>query len=212
MNTPATATLEHIYGEDAAKASARYQHLAEEFEKNFGAKDVTYYSAPGRTEIIGNHVDHNGGRILAASITMDTIAAAARTSDGKVTVVSEGYRPVVIDLDKAAQTPHCKGTLSLIAGILEGMKHFGFQVGGFQAYVTSEVIPSAGVSSSASFEMLICAILNHLYNDDKMDYAFYAKAGQFAENHFWDKASGLMDQMACAVGGTICLDFAEDVK
>ena len=212
MTIPTTEKLNIIYGNDTPEAAERYAHLEACFKKEFGAEPDNYFSAPGRTEIIGNHVDHNGGKILAAAITMDTICAAAKTNDGKVTIISEGFPAIEIDTAETENIEHCNGTLSLVAGILAGFRHFGFEAGSFRAYVTSKVIPSAGVSSSASFEMLVCSILNHFYNEGKMDYAYYAKIGQYAENVYWEKASGLMDQMACAVGGTILLDFKEDVK
>ncbi len=209
---PESTVLNGIYGEDAAKAKVRYEHLEEMYKKTFGDDRVSYFSAPGRTEIIGNHTDHNGGKILAGSITMDTIAAAAKRDDGIIRVVSEGYRPIELKAADFASVPTCKGTLSLIAGMLEACSKWGYSFGGFNAYVTTEVISSAGVSSSASFEMLLCAILNAFFNDGKIDVADYARIGQYAENHYWEKASGLMDQMACAVGGTILLDFADGVK
>ncbi len=183
--------LERIYGDKASQAEGRYESLEKNFREKFGESVPEFFSAPGRTEIIGNHTDHNGGRILAASIEMDTIAAAARTDSPVVTIIS----------------------VSLVAGILAGALKFGYQIGGFNAYVSTQVISSAGVSSSASFEMLVCAIINHFFNEGKIDYAHYARMGQYAENVYWKKASGLMDQMACAVGGTILLDFGGgDVK
>lgn len=209
---PTESVLHRIYGEDTAKAKVRYEHLALMYKETFGEGDVAYFTAPGRTEIIGNHTDHNGGKILAGSITMDTIAAAAKRDDGIINVVSEGYTPITLKAADYAKAPTCRGTLSLIAGMLEACDKMGFAFGGFNAYVTTEVISSAGVSSSASFEMLLCAILNAFFNDGKIDVADYARIGQYAENHYWEKASGLMDQMACAVGGTIVLDFGGGVK
>ena len=206
--------LERIYGEKASQAEGRYESLEKNFREKFGESVPEFFSAPGRTEIIGNHTDHNGGRILAASIEMDTIAAAARTDSPVVTIISEGYRdPIVVDTSALDKVPLCKGSVSLVAGILAGALKFGYQIGGFNAYVSTQVISSAGVSSSASFEMLVCAIINHFFNEGKIDYAHYARMGQYAENVYWKKASGLMDQMACAVGGTILLDFGGgDVK
>ncbi len=206
--------LERIYGEKASQAEGRYESLEKNFREKFGESVPEFFSAPGRTEIIGNHTDHNGGRILAASIEMDTIAAAARTDSPVVTIISEGYRdPIVVDTSELDKVPLCKGSVSLVAGILAGALKFGYQIGGFNAYVSTQVISSAGVSSSASFEMLVCAIINHFFNEGKIDYAHYARMGQYAENVYWKKASGLMDQMACAVGGTILLDFGGgDVK
>ena len=212
IQIPGTRELEKIYGQDAGAAAQRYAVLAAGFSAQFGAQElpaekVRFFSAPGRTEIIGNHTDHNGGRILAASITMDTIAAAAPTGEDTVQIVSEGYAPVILDLKRLGEVPKCEGTLSLAAGMLEAAQTYGYRVGGFCAYITSQVIPSAGVSSSASFEMLLCAVLNELFNDGSMDLSHYARIGQYAENVWWKKSSGLMDQMACAAGGTIALDF-----
>lgn len=206
-------TVQQIYGEATeAEAEARYGHLGKKCRELFGEAELRYFSAPGRTEIIGNHTDHNGGRILAASITLDTICAAAKTEEPVITIVSEGYRPISVDLRKLSEIPKESGSLSLVAGIAEAAKKFGFHVGGFNAYVTTKVIAAAGVSSSASFEMLVCTVINHFFNEGKIDYASYARMGQYAENQWWNKASGLMDQMACAVGGTILLDFSDGVK
>ncbi len=213
MGFPSTETLERVYGEDAGRAGERLRGLAERYEERFGAGDPEFFSAPGRTEIIGNHTDHNGGKILAASITMDSIGAAARTDDGIVTIWSEGYpEAIVVDTAAIDKIPHGGGSTTLVAGMLEAATRRGYRIGGFNAVASSEVIPSAGVSSSASFEMLVCEIVNHLYNDDAIEVADYARIGQYAENVWWDKASGLMDQMACAAGGTILLDFSDGVK
>lgn len=204
--------IEALYGEESERAQKRYAHLQEKFTEEFGEAELRYFSAPGRTEIIGNHTDHNGGQILAGSITLDTICAAAPTDDGIITIVSEGYRPVSVDTKALSETPKEDGSKSLVAGMAEAAENFGYKVGGFRAYVTSEVIASAGVSSSASFEMLVCTVLNAFYNDGKMSIADYARMGQYAENHWWNKSSGLMDQMACAAGGVIFLDFSEGVR
>ena len=210
MKTPSTAALEKIYGESEVSRK-RYESLAENFEKMFHSDKMEFFTAPGRTEIVGNHTDHNGGKILAASISMDTIGAAYPSGDDTVTIVSEGYAgKVVIDLKKLADVPKNRGTLSLVAGMLTAAKKAGFQVSGFNVYVSTEVISAAGVSSSASFEMLICSIVNYFFNEGKMRCIDYARLGQYAENHYWDKASGLMDQMACAAGGTILLDFSKN--
>ena len=204
--------IEALYGEESERARKRSAHLQEKFTEEFGEAELRYFSAPGRTEIIGNHTDHNGGQILAGSITLDTICAAAPTDDGIITIVSEGYRPVSVDTKALSETPKEDGSKSLVAGMAEAAENFGYKVGGFRAYVTSEVIASAGVSSSASFEMLVCTVLNAFYNEGKMSIADYARMGQYAENHWWNKSSGLMDQMACAAGGVIFLDFSEGVR
>ena len=212
MKTPSMEALEKIYGEDAAAATERYEALAKGFEREYGEAEVTYFTAPGRTEIVGNHTDHNGGRVIAASITLDTIGAAVPTDRAEINVISEGYSPIRINLDKISSVPKESGTLSLIAGMVEGARNMGYKVGGFDAYCSTNVIAAAGVSSSASFEMLLCAIINEFYNGGKIPYSDYARIGQYSENHFWNKASGLMDQMACAVGGAIELDFSGEIS
>ena len=215
MRVPTIDELSRIYGTDATDAMARYQALASGFEARLGtpADDVAYFSAPGRTEIIGNHTDHNGGKVLAASISMDSICVAVPTAGSRVRIVSEGYdEPIVIDLDHLDEVKPGPGSMTLVAGMLVALRQAGLTLGGFDAYASSEVIPSAGVSSSASFEMLVGTVVNHLFNGGDIDCSTIARAGQFAENHFWLKASGLMDQMACGVGGTIILDFSEGVR
>ena len=212
MRMPKSEVLQNIYGESDV-SGARYENLAAHFTELFGERDAEFFTAPGRTEIVGNHTDHNGGKIFAGSINMDTIGAAAMNEKNVITIVSEGYeRPIVVDLSDLSHAPKEQGSVSLVAGMAEAMTKMGYHVGGFDAYVSTEVIPSAGVSSSASFEMLVCAMLNYFYNDGQITYAEYARIGQYAENHFWNKASGLMDQMACAAGGAILLDFSDGVK
>ena len=214
MSTVSNVTLQLVYGDDAERAAERLEVLRARYREVFGEAEPEpeYFSAPGRTEIIGNHTDHNGGKILAASITMDTVAAAAPNGTSTVTIVSEGYPdPIVVDVEELESVPHCQGSVSLVAGMLAAAKNRGFKVSGFNATVSTEVIPAAGVSSSASFEMLVCVIVDHLFNGDTMTYEDYARIGQFSENTYWEKASGLMDQMACAVGGTIYLDFSDGV-
>ncbi len=212
MSFPSTEVLNQVYGESAAAAKVRLEELRSRYEELFGAADLAYFTAPGRTEIIGNHTDHNGGKILAASITMDTICAAAPNGTSMVNIASEGYPMVSLDISKLGEVPHCQGTPSLLAGMIESTIERGYAVNGFNATVSSEVIPAAGVSSSASFEMLVCAIINGLFNDNAIDVATFALIGRYAENVWWEKASGLLDQMACAVGGTILLDFSHGVN
>lgn len=211
MRLPKAEALEKIYGESKV-SKERFQSLAENFKKNFHQEEMEFFTAPGRTEIIGNHTDHNGGKILAASIDLDTIGAAYPNGTETVRIVSEGYgKAICVKVSQAAETEKMKGTLSLVAGMIDGAQKRGFQVSGFDMYVSTKVISSAGVSSSASFEMLFCSAVNYFFNDSKMDCADYARIGQYAENHFWNKSSGLMDQMACAAGGAILLDFSEGV-
>lgn len=210
MKLPSNETLVKIYGESEISGS-RYASLAENFKKNFGTDEMEFFTSPGRTEIVGNHTDHNGGKILAGSISMDTISAAYPNGTSEIRIVSEGYKKhIVVDLDHLDEVPTCNGSVSLVAGMMVAAREAGFQVGGFNAYVSTQVISAAGVSSSASFEMLVASIMNYFFNDGKMRYIDYARIGQFAENKYWEKGSGLMDQMACAVGGVIMLDFAKD--
>ena len=209
MQIPNEMLLKEVYGE-TEKSSQRFEKLAENYEKCFQSSQMEFFSAPGRTEIVGNHTDHNGGKVIAASINMDTIGAAFPNDSKIVEIVSEGYeKRVVIDVTQVDKVPKNHGTVSLVAGMIKAVQEFGFQISGFRAYISTEVISSAGVSSSASFEMLLCSMINYFFNDGKLDYTSYAKIGQYAENHYWDKASGLLDQMACAVGGLITIDFVE---
>ena len=208
VNAPAMDLLQKIYGAAANDAAARYEALISRYLADFGTCDtLRFFSAPGRTEILGNHTDHNGGKVIAASITMDTICAAAKNDENVVRINSEGHDPIVIPVADAAAWPERRGSKALVAGMIAGAIKEGWAAGGLNMTVSSTVLPSAGVSSSASFEMLFLSVLNALYNDGAYDYAAYARIGQYAENVFWDKASGLMDQMACAYGGAILLNF-----
>ncbi|HCL02890.1 MAG TPA: galactokinase [Lachnoclostridium phytofermentans] len=212
MRLPSLEILNKVYGESEASLK-RYEDLLQQFKEHFNSEQMEFFSAPGRTEIVGNHTDHNGGKILAASITLDTIGAAYPNNSNIISIFSEGYENEIrLDLTKIDEVPINQGTLSLIAGMMKATTNAGFKAAGFNAYISTSVISAAGVSSSASFEMLICSIINYFFNDSKMSYIDYAKIGQYAENKYWSKASGLMDQMACAVGGTISLDFSNDVK
>lgn len=210
-NMPAKEILENVYGE-SVKSGERFAHLSKCFAENFGDAEVEFFTSPGRTEMVGNHTDHNGGKIVAASISLDTIGAAAPNGTGTIRVLSEGYEKIEVEIANASSVPKKAGTKALIAGMVEALDKFGYKVEGFDAYVTTEVIAAAGVSSSASFEMLFCAMVNALFNDNKIELGDCARIGQYAENNFWLKSSGLMDQMACAAGGAILLDFADDIK
>ena len=207
----AVALLKQMYGENRVEENAaRYQLVADGFAKEFGDKAFEFFSAPGRTEIGGNHTDHNHGKVLAGSVHLDCVAAAAPNGTHTVNLISETYNQhLVINLDDLAPTEKTTGTEPLLKGIFAGLLEKGCKVEGFDAYVTSNVIGGAGVSSSASFEMLVCAITNHFFNEGKLEYGEYARAGQYAENVYWKKASGLMDQMACAAGGPILLDISD---
>ncbi len=188
----------------------RYRELLEGFRSKFGDKEVKLFSSPGRTEISGNHTDHNHGKVLAGSINLDCVGVAAQNGTARVNIVSTTFhQEFSIDLNHLEPSQKKAGTEDLVKGLLMGFKESGYEVGGFDAYITSNVISAAGVSSSAAFEMLLCSMLNTFFNEGRMNTVAYAHIGKYAENHYWDKASGLLDQMACAVGGLITIDFME---
>ncbi|NUU78019.1 galactokinase [Paenibacillus xylanilyticus] len=210
QSTEGQALLAQMYGQQQVEEqTARYTKLNATFEEYFGAQESSkLFSAAGRSEIGGNHTDHNHGKVLAGSITLDTIAVAAPTTESVITFYSEGYdKKYVIDLNDLTPKAEDDGTTALIRGMAAGFGEFGYKVGGFQAYISSNVFSASGLSSSASFEMLICTILNHFYNDGSLDVVVMSKIGQYAENQYWNKPSGLLDQMACAYGGLIAIDF-----
>lgn len=198
-----------LYGTDHVQENiTRYQELVKGFERMFGNQEVKLFSSPGRTEISGNHTDHNHGKVLAGSINLDCVGVAAKNETRKIHIVSETYhQDFVIDLDDLAPSSKMAGTVDLTKGLIKGFMESGYQVGGFNAYITSNVISAAGVSSSASYEMLLCAMMNTFFNEGKMSMVNYSHIGKYSENHYWNKASGLLDQMACAVGGLITIDF-----
>ena len=200
-----------MYGQSAVEENiARYEDLVEKFRKEFGDKDILLFSSPGRTEISGNHTDHNNGKVLAGSINLDCVGVAAKNKSNNINIVSETFhQSFTIDLNRLEPSDRMAGTVDLVKGLLKGFLESGFQIGGFDAYITSNVISAAGVSSSASFEMLLCSILNTFFNDGRMNTVAYAHIGKYSENHYWNKASGLLDQMACAVGGLITIDFVD---
>lgn len=193
----------------AGKQYARYEEALRLFEENFGEADgAEIYSAPGRTEIGGNHTDHQHGEVLAASINRDAIAVVRKTDNHKVHLISGSYRPNLIDTENLTGNEKEKGsTVALIKGVLAALAFEGYKVGGFDAYVTSDVLVGKGISSSAAFETLIGTIISGLYNDMKIDPATIAKAGKYAENVYFGKPCGLMDQMACSVGNMVHIDF-----
>lgn len=186
----------------------RYQKLVKSYEHIFGDQDIALFTSPGRTEISGNHTDHNHGKVLAGSINLDCVGVAAKNDSQMVRIISETYnQDFTIDLEDLTPGPKMAGTIDLTKGLLKGFLEMGCKIGGFNAYITSNVISAAGVSSSAAYEMLLCAMINTFFNEGRVDTVTYAHIGKYAENRFWNKASGLLDQMACAVGGLITIDF-----
>ena len=188
----------------------RYVAALEKFIELFGEKEVEIYSAPGRSEVCGNHTDHQHGHVLATSINLDAIAVVAPTDDNKVRLVSGDFPMIEMDLnDVDKREEELETTDALIRGVADGLKKKGCKIGGFETYITSDVLMGAGMSSSAAFESLIGTINSGLYNDGKVSSVDIAKIGQYAENVYFGKPCGLMDQMACSVGGLIYIDFAD---
>ena len=191
------------------KQPERYTKAMQIFADNFGScEGIEIYSAPGRTEIGGNHTDHQHGEVLAASINRDAIAVVKKTSDGIVRIISGNCKLKHIDTSDLSLQENEKGkTPALIRGVLAYLKDNNYTLGGFDAYITSDVLIGAGLSSSAAFETLIGTVVSGLYNAMKIDPVTIAKAGQFAENVYFGKPCGLMDQMACSVGNMVHIDF-----
>ncbi len=190
----------------------KYLSLCDGFEKRFGGeREVYLLSVGGRTEVSGNHTDHNRGKVMAAAVNLELVAVAAKRYDGIVCVKSEGF-PEDTVLPEAAEFPEESKYFTseaLIAGMENAFSRRDLNIGGFDAYTISSVMKGSGLSSSAAFEVMIGNILNHLYNDGAVDNVEIAKMAQFAENVFFGKPCGLMDQMACAVGGFIAIDFED---
>lgn len=210
------AALQNLYGAEAVAAQrARYIGAVDGFEAIFGpGREVTLYSAPGRTEIGGNHTDHNNGVVLAAAVDLDIIAVVSRTANNVARVKSKGFDKIdVVDVTNLKPVKSESGrSAALVRGVAAGIVQHGGKVGGFDAYTTSNVLGGSGLSSSAAFEVCMGAIFRGEYNSndtDKLDQVTIAKIGQYAENVFFEKPCGLLDQTACAVGGAIAIDFAD---
>jgi len=199
-----------IYGnKEVSFQQNRYGNLISKYEQAFGDEEVSLFSTSGRSEIIGNHTDHNQGCVLAAGINLDTIAAAAVNNSNIVRLISEGYRgETIVDLSKLEKSEQETGTTgTLIRGIAARMSQLGYKIGGLNMYVTSDVLRGSGLSSSAAIEVLICTIFSHLYNNGILDMVEAAKISQWAENIYFGKPCGLMDQTACALGNLVNIDF-----
>ena len=204
----------HLYGDEIAYQTERYCRAVKEFAALYGEdRDVFVFSVPGRTEVCGNHTDHNHGRVLAAGIDRDIIAVASPSGENVVRVRSEGYPEDRVPLEYCDNPEKQKAFKSnaLVTGMCGGFRKWGYRIGGFDAYTTSRVLKGSGISSSAAFEVMVGNILNYLYNDGTVKNEEIAKIAQYAENVYFGKPCGLMDQMACAVGGFVYIDF-EDPK
>ena len=189
----------------------RYEKAIGEFEKLYGPGEVEIYSAPGRSEVGGNHTDHQHGMVLATSVNLDAIAIVGLNEDNCIRIVSEGYDMITVELSDLSKKEEEEGTSAgLIRGVAAGLLEQGFPVKqGFHAYVTSNVLIGAGLSSSAAFEVIVGTVISGLFHEMKISPVEIAKVAQFAENVYFGKPCGLMDQMACSVGGLIHIDFAD---
>ncbi len=204
--------LQEIYTDvDAQKA--RYIGLLKTFEKTFGPAQTEIFSAPGRTEVCGNHTDHQHGMVAAAAVDMDIIAVAERVDGPLIEVKSDNYPVMHLSLESLKPVPREKGTsVGLMRGVAAKLKKMGYRIGGFRAVMTSEVLGGSGLSSSAAFEVTVAAILSGLYNHMKVKAVEMAVASQYAENVYFGKPCGLMDQMASAMGGLTFMDFKDPDK
>ncbi len=199
----------HLYS-DVSGETERFIAAIDAFVARFGAeRDIAVFSVSGRSEIAGNHTDHNNGAVLAGAIDRDIIAVAAKNDDGVVRFLSEGYDEdaVRIEATNAPEGFENYTSAALIAGVVRGFINSGYAVGGYDAYATSEVLKGSGISSSAAYEVMIGNIMSYLYNGGSVSNRELAVLAQYAENVFFGKPCGLMDQMACAVGGFVFIDF-----
>ncbi len=207
--------MDKIYANrSAASVQARYNAAFDEFESIYGEADaLSVFSVAGRSEICGNHTDHNYGKVLAASIDLDIIAIVKKTNDNTIRVKSAGFPEDTVSLDQLTPVFEDTGrSAALIRGVCDGFMKNGHAIGGFTAYTTSDILGGSGLSSSAAFEDMIGTILNYLYNDGAIDYIEISKISQYAENVHFGKPCGLMDQVACAAGGFVTIDFEDPKK
>ena len=197
----------------AKKYTERFLHLIEQYHAVFGEEEggIRIFSAPGRTELGGNHTDHQRGHVLAAAVNLDIIAAVKKTDANIIQIKSDGYKMITVDLSHLEPVKEEEGTtLSLIKGIAASFLHMGYDIKGFDAVVSSDVLKGSGLSSSAAFEVLIGTILNGLFCGNQESAVKIAQIGQYAENVFFGKPCGLMDQMASSVGSFVAIDFKDN--
>lgn len=204
--------LKDIYGEnaDTAAAEKRIQNIKQEYINTFKEGFCGVYSSPGRIEILGNHTDHNKGIVLVGAINQDIICACGKNDSNKVVIASRGFETISIDADDIALRDNEKGkSVSLVRGVIKGLKDKGYNVGGINAVMESNIFKGAGVSSSAAYEVLLCKIFSDLYLDGKVSPLEMAKISQFAESQYFGKPCGLLDQSGIAFGGVNKIDFAD---
>lgn len=204
----------YVLDSEVEKQKPRYISLLEEFIKLFGDdRDVIITSAPGRTEVCGNHTDHNNGKVMAASINLDAIAVCAKSSDNRIRVKSQGHAMNEVNITKLlpdeAEFGH---STAMVRGVVAKIQNLGFEIGGFDAVTTSDVMGGSGLSSSAAFEVLLGTTVSYLFNDGKISAVDIAKVAQYSENVFFGKPCGLLDQMASSVGTFVSIDFESTEK
>lgn len=213
VNQLSDADLAELYGptpNEITQARQRLEDLITLFEKDAGEEPTSLYTAAGRTEMGGNHTDHQHGNVLAASVNLDSVAAAAKNDQGVVRVISAQYPADVVKVGDWAPRPEEEGkSIALVRGICGALAERGYDIGGATIATHSNVPGGSGLSSSAAFEVLIARVLNHLFCDDELGSVELAQIGQYAENVYFGKPSGLLDQMASSVGGVISVDFGD---
>ena len=205
-------TLLRLYGpEQLERQTRRYLSAVDTYVSLFGDKEnLVLFSAPGRTEIGGNHTDHQRGRVLAASIDLDVIAVVSPDNSGVIHIKSEGHDENFVQLDRLEPAEGERNTsTALVRGVAARFAELGYKIGGFTAYTTSNVLAGSGLSSSAAYEVLVGTILSGLYNGGGVDPVVIAQIGQYAENNYFGKPCGLMDQAASSVGGLVMIDFKD---
>ena len=203
-------TMQALYPKDLEAQRERYESVRQGFIGQFGSDEGGFFfSAPGRSEIGGNHTDHNHGRVLTAAVDLDIVGYARKTDNGMAVLKSAEYTKIDrIDLrELEIKEEEIDTSAALLRGICARCKELGYQVGGFEAFTKTRVLKGSGLSSSAAFEVLVVTILSHLYNEGRIDPVTAAKIAQYAENVYFGKPSGLLDQMACSVGGFTSIDF-----
>ena len=216
INDGDNRVFRELYGNDPAELqrnAKRYIDLLNRFAKEFGGGEPHFFSSPGRTEIGGNHTDHNYGRVLAGAVNLDIVGVAGKNNSNVIRIWSEDYPKFEVDLSSLKPVEEERFTsAALVRGICSRLNELGYTIGGFDACIDGGVPKGSGLSSSASFEVLVGAVISHFFNGGTLDPIENAKIGQYSENNYFGKPCGLMDQTACAMGGLITIDFKDPSK
>ncbi len=200
-----------LYGEDTESQRNRYYNAFDKFKALYNVETAYLASSSGRVEVCGNHTDHNGGRVVSCAISLDTLAMFLPTDNNVINIFSEGHANITVDIN-SSECEKTSTSAALVRGVVVGLRNKGYNVGGFNAYFTSTILAGAGISSSASFEVLIAEIENFLYNDCMVSQEEKAVISQFSENNYFGKPCGLLDQTAISFGGLKKLDFKDKQK